>query len=187
MPHINLLPWRQTLRAERQRQFVVVAVGAGIMMALAVAFVHIEFSAQIESQKIRNDFLNKTIAAVEKEIAEIKTLKADKKALLARMDVIQRLQHSRPEIVHLFEEIARNTPKGVYLKSLTRNGDNLNINGVANSNDYVSAFMRRLDSSEWLTNPKLDIIETDRKAGSKARSFRLQVKQTVPKKPGESS
>jgi len=187
MPHINLLPWRQTQRAERQRQFVVVAVGAGIMMALVVAFVHIEFSAQIESQERRNDFLKKTIATVEKEIAEIRTLKEDKKALLARMDIIQQLQHSRPEIVHLFEEIARNIPKGVYLKSLARNGDSLNISGIANSNDYVSAFMRRLDSSEWLTNPKLDIIQSDKKSGSRARTFKLQVKQTIPNKPGESS
>jgi type IV pilus assembly protein PilN len=178
MPRINLLPWREAQRIEKQRQFTVMAFGAVILSALAVIFVHIQFSSMIESQNIRNRFLNDSIASVEKEIAEIKTLKADKKALLARMEVIQTLQRSRPGIVHLFEELATTTPNGVYLKTAARKGSSINLTGIANSNDSVSKFMRRLDSSPWLANPELKVIEGDPK--TKGSRFVMQVTQETP-------
>ncbi|MGD8641306.1 MAG: pilus assembly protein PilN, partial [Gammaproteobacteria bacterium] len=122
MPHINLLPWREELRTAKQRQFNTALAGAAIVTGLAIVFVHIQMTSMINSQGQRNQFLEKTIAKVEKEIEEIKTLKQDKERLLARMEVIQRLQSSRPEIVHLFEEIANATPKGVYLLDTARTG-----------------------------------------------------------------
>jgi type IV pilus assembly protein PilN len=176
MPHINLLPWREVQRAERQRQFAVTAAGAAIMSALLVVLVHIQISGQIESQSARNKFLEDTIAQVDKEIAEIKTLQEDKKALLARMEIIQKLQSSRPEIVHFFEEVALNTPKGIYLTSATRGGDTLTVEGIADSNDSISAFMRKLDESPWFTNPKLNIIQSS----GKSSTFKLDVVQTRP-------
>jgi len=179
MPRINLLPWREAQRIEKQRQFSVIAIGAVILSALAVVFIHIQFSSMIESQNTRNAYLNKEIAVVEKQIAEIKTLKADKKALLARMEVIQTLQRSRPGIVHLFEEIASTTPDGIYLQSTARVGSKIKISGIANSNDSVSKFMRRLDSSPWLANPKLNVIENKRK-GSASSKFSLEVTQETP-------
>ena len=180
MPRINLLPWREAQRVEKQRQITVIAIGAAIFSCLAVVFVHIQFASMIESQNTRNTLLQNTIAKVEKEISEINTLKADKKALLARMEVIQTLQRSRPEIVHLFEEIALTTPDGVYLEKTIRKGELIKLFGVANSNDSVSKFMRRLDASQWLANPKLDFIENAAK-GSKGSKFSLQVMQETPK------
>ncbi len=177
MPHINLLPWREAERTEKQRQFMVIAVGASVLAALLIAFIHIQFTAMINGQNARNKFLQETIKSVEKDIEEIKTLKEDKKALLARMNVIQQLQRSRPEIVHLFEEIAKATPKGVFLLKTSRKGRVLHVEGVANSNDSVSAFMRQLDASLWLTNPKLSVINAKKAAYPKSSWFQLEVNQ----------
>lgn len=177
MPHINLLPWREELRAARQRQFTVTLIGAAIFMALVVVLAHIQTNGMIDNQKARNAYLNKTIKEVEKQIEEIRTLKEDKAALLARMDVIQKLQSSRPEIVHLFEEISKATPKGVYLLHTSRKGTTLEIDGVADSNDNVSAFMRQLNDSPWLTNPRLDIIDSSRKEYPNSSWFKLKVEQ----------
>jgi type IV pilus assembly protein PilN len=180
MPHINLLPWREELRSAKQRQFNTALAGAAIVTALAVVFVHIQMTSMIESQNQRNQFLENTIKKVEKEIEEIRDLKRDKENLLARMEVIQKLQSSRPEIVHLFEEIANAAPKGVFLLDASRTGDKLSITGVADSNDSVSAFMRNLDSSAWLTNPKLSVIDSSKKEYENASWFSLEVTQTTP-------
>jgi len=180
MPHINLLPWREELRSEKQRQFNVTLAGAAIFSALAVVFVHIQMTSMIESQNSRNTFMEDTIKKVEKEIEEIKTLKRDKESLLARMQVIQQLQSSRPEVVHLFEEVALATPKGVFLLNTERTGTNISITGVANSNDSVSKFMRNLDASEWLTNPKLSVIDSAKQQYPDSSWFKLEVTQTKP-------
>jgi type IV pilus assembly protein PilN len=177
MPHINLLPWREAARQERQRQFAVIAVGAAVLAVLAIVFVHLQFSGMIDTQKGRNQFMEKQIEEVNKQIAEIKTLKDDKKALLARMEVIQKLQRSRPEVVHLFEEISKATPKGVFLLNTVRNGKKLAIEGVADSNDSVSAFMRQLNASPWLSNPRLSVIESNKSGYKDASWFKLDVDQ----------
>ena len=182
MPHINLLPWREELRAAKQRQFNTAMAGAAIVTALAVVFVHIQMTSMIESQNQRNKFLETTIKKVEKEIEEIRTLKEDKARLLARMQVIQKLQSSRPEIVHLFEELSNAVPKGVFLLDAARKKNKLTITGVANSNDNVSLFMRNLDTSAWLTNPKLSIIDSAKKDYPNSSWFVLEVTQTRPKK-----
>ncbi|MGD8570123.1 MAG: PilN domain-containing protein [Gammaproteobacteria bacterium] len=181
MPHINLLPWREELRAAKQRQFNTALGGAAVVTGLAIVFVHIQMTSMISSQNQRNQFLDTTIKKVEKQIEEIKTLKKDKERLLARMEVIQKLQSSRPEIVHLFEEIANATPKGVFLLDTARTGDKLDITGVADSNDNVSAFMRKLDASAWLTNPKLSIIDSTNKNWPNRSWFKLEVTQITPK------
>ena len=186
MPHINLLPWREELRAAKQRQFNTALAGAAIVTALAVVFVHIQMTSMIESQNRRNQFMETTIKKVEKEIEEIRTLKQDKERLLARMQVIQKLQSSRPEIVHLFEELSTSTPKGVFLTDAKRETNMLNITGVANSNDSVSLFMRNLDASAWLTNPKLSIIDSAKKEYPNSSWFKMEVTQTRPKKEGDS-
>ena len=180
MPHINLLPWREELRTAKQRQFNTALAGAGIVTALAVVFVHIQMTSMIETQNQRNQFMQNTIKKVEKEIEEIKDLKRDKEQLLARMEVIQKLQSSRPEIVHLFEEVSNATPKGVFLLDAVRSGSLVSITGVADSNDSVSAFMRNLDTSAWLTNPKLTIIDSAKKEYPNQSWFKLEVSQTAP-------
>lgn len=185
MPHINLLPWREELRAAKQRQFTTALAGAAIVTAMAVVFVHFQMTSMISSQDQRNKYLETTIKKVEKEIEEIRTLKQDKARLLARMQVIQKLQSSRPEIVHLFEELATATPKGVFLLDAKRSEDMLNITGVANSNDSVSLFMRNLDASAWFKNPKLNIIDSAKKEFPSSSWFRLEVTQSRPKKQKE--
>ena len=185
MPHINLLPWREVARQERQRQFAVVAVGAAVLASLVVVFIHLQFSGIIDTQNGRNQFLENQIKEVDKQIAEIKTLKDDKKALLARMEVIQKLQRSRPEVVHLFEEISKATPKGVFLLNTVRTGNKLNIEGVADSNDSVSAFMRQLNASPWLNNPRLAVIETNKSGYKDASWFKLDVDQVEYVEPDQ--
>jgi type IV pilus assembly protein PilN len=180
MPHINLLPWREELRTAKKRQFNTALAGAAIVTALAVVFVHIQMTSMISSQNSRNQFLENTIKQVEKEIEEIRDLKSAKENLLARMEVIQKLQSSRPEIVHLFEEIANAAPKGVFLLDAARTGNKLTITGVADSNDNVSAFMRNLEASEWLSNPKLSVIDSSKKEFENSSWFSLEVTQTAP-------
>lgn len=180
MPHINLLPWREELRRERQRQFVNVAVGAAIVMVGIIVLVHLQMSGLIENQNNRNQFLTQTIAQVDKDIKEIEDLEKEKEALLARMKIIQELQSSRPEIVHIFDELARAVPENVYLLKASRTDTEISLEGVADSNDYVSQFMRNLNDSQWFNNPRLTVIESGKKEYPNASWFQLNVAQTSP-------
>ncbi|HEC20350.1 MAG TPA: pilus assembly protein PilN [Gammaproteobacteria bacterium] len=177
MPHINLLPWREEERREKQRQFINIAAGAAIVMVGIIVLVHLRMSGVIEDQNNRNQFLEEVITQVDKEIAEIKTLEKEKAALLARMKIIQELQSSRPEIVHIFDEIARTIPDKAFLLKMSRKGREISLEGVADSNDYVSEFMRNLNNSPWLTNPRLTVIQSDKKEYPGASWFQLTVKQ----------
>ncbi len=180
MTRINLLPWRERQRKELQRQFVSIAGGAVVLMGAIIFYVHLHMASLIDAQGARNDFLNKEIAAVEEKIKEIKGLENEKQNLLTRMDVIQQLQTRRPEIVHLFDEFVRNVPEGVYLTGITQNATAIKITGVAQSNATVSMFMRRLDESEWLSNPSLEVIKANLKGRVRTSIFTLNVNQTVP-------
>lgn len=180
MPHINLLPWREEERRRKQKEFTNIALGAAVLTLAIIGFVHMNISGIIETQEGRNKFLQDEITRVDKEIEEIKTLEQEKKALLARMQVIQELQSSRPGIVHLFDEIAKTIPDKAFLTKMTRRGDSLELFGIADSNDYVSEFMRRLNASPWFTNPKLLVIEAGKGRFADASSFQLQVTQTSP-------
>lgn len=185
MARINLLPWREELRKERQKQFYVVAGGSAAVMLGVIVLVHIHISGMIDSQNSRNKFLENEIKAVEKKIAEIEDLEKQKAQLIARMRVIERLQRNRPEIVHLFEEIAKATPEGLYLTEITQKGTVLTISGQAQSNARVSSFMRNLDASAWLENPVLDVIQSasgkGRNSANKVRTFTLRIKQSSSK------
>lgn len=178
MPHINLLPWREEERRRKQKEFNNIAVGAAALMLAIIGLVHMNVSGMIETQEGRNKFLQEEIGRVDKEIEEIKTLEQEKKALLARMQIIQELQSSRPGIVHLFDEIAKTIPDKAFLTKMTRKGDSLELFGIADSNDYVSEFMRRLNASPWFNNPKLLVIQTGKGRYADASTFQLQVIQT---------
>ena len=179
MTRINLLPWREMRRKEKQRQFVSIAVGAVILAGVIILYVHLHIGSMINAQNTRNDYLKGEIKQVENKIKEIQTLEAEKKSLLARMDVIQQLQSRRPEIVHLFYELMRNVPSGIYLTKVTQNGSAITIDGMAQSNARVSAFMRNLDLSDWLEDPKLEVIkvEKNKKSLGRASNFTLHVTQ----------
>ncbi len=176
---INLLPWREMRRKEQDRQLLSIGVGAWILMGLVIFYAHLHMSGLIENQQKRNDFLNTEIKKVEEEIKEIKELQAARNALLARMRVIQQLQLDRTQVVHLFDELVRKTPEGVYLMTLKQAGQTLTLTGAAQSNARVSAFMRNLDASDWYTKPELDVINVKTKGGERVSEFTLRVDQKV--------
>ena len=179
MARINLLPWREELRKEQQRQFQTILGLSAVLMGLIVLAVHLQIAGMIGSQEDRNDFLKKEITKVEKQIKEINNLAKEKKNLLARMQVIETLQRNRPEVVHLFDEIVKVMPEGTYLTSMKQNNKSLVLNGVAQSNARVSALMRNIDASPWLSNPQLEIIKKDakKKSDEDERSFTLKAVQ----------
>jgi type IV pilus assembly protein PilN len=181
MTRINLLPWREELRQERQKQYMTLLA---LCMALAVAIVgliHFQMANKIDYQKGRNQFLNNEIAKLDKEIEEIRELQKVRKSLVERMEIIKALQESRPSVVHLFTELVTTVPNGVYLKTLEQNDDTLRIVGEAESNARVSSYMRNLNDSEWLKDPNLDVIQIEDKKVTRISSFILSVKQTSPK------
>ena len=180
MAHINLLPWREDLRKERQRDFAIAAAGSAVLGVLAVLAVNMYFTDRTEYQKSRNMFLQNEIASSQKLVEEIKTLQSLKENLVARMDIIQQLQQSRPQIVHLFEELATTVPDGVNLASIDQAAAALTVNGSAQSNARVAAYMRNIESSDWISDPVLKIIENTDKATQSGSTFILQAVQSSP-------
>lgn len=181
MARINLLPWRETRRAELKKEFLQI-LAVVIAVAGAIVFlVMFLFNQAIDSQNARNDILQKQIDEVNRQVAEIAKMKKQKKALVARMKVIQSLQGDRPEIVHLFDEIVRTLPEGVFYQLLNRSEGEISIKGVAESNSRVSSLMRRLDESEWFDNPNLKGVSANRDYGDQANNFDMTVQITSPK------
>jgi len=179
MAHINLLPWREEQRQEQTRQFATVTVLSMALTGAIIFMVHVMFNNQIEHQKYRNKILQDEIATLDASLKQIDALEDTKEQLLARMDVIQPLQQQRPQIVHLFDDFVRTVPEGIYLRDIKQEGDQLTIQGVAESNGRVSAYMRNIDSSDWMSTPKLKVIET--KAGTlRSSDFTLITSQTSP-------
>ncbi len=158
MARINLLPWREQLREERKREFIVLLLGVFIIAAGIIIMIDRNFRADIRYQQARNDFLRREILVLDARVAEIDELKEQKAQISSRMEVIQDLQGSRPVIVRIFDEMVKALPTGVYFNSLQRDGDRLQIEGIAESNNKVSELMRRLDDSEWFINPSLQQI-----------------------------
>lgn len=180
MTRINLLPWREALRKERKRQFASVVGGAALLMLASVVYIHFHVSGMIEYQNSRNSFLDKEIAKVEEKIKEIRELETQKKQLLNRMNVIQDLQTRRPMVVHMLDKLVMALPEGIYLTKLDQKGAELSLDGIAQSNARVSAFMRNLDASDWFSNPKLGVIQVQEKGGARSSKFTLTVKQLTP-------
>ena len=181
MARINLLPWRETQRKEKQQEFyVMLGVGAAIAV-LAVLLAHFQVDARIKAQERRNAFLTNEIVVLDEQIKEIQKLDATRRALIERMEVIQNLQATRPGIVHLFDEIVTTLPDSVYLTELEQSNDQISISGRAESNARVSAYMRNIDDSEWMTKPKLSVISAEEsETGQRISSFSLQLAQTNP-------
>ncbi|MCY4046264.1 MAG: PilN domain-containing protein [Cellvibrionales bacterium] len=180
MATINLLPWREERREELKKQFLVMLAGI-LIAACAVIFVWQSLlNSQIESQLTRNQILQRNINQLEDQVREINALKKQKKELVERMTVIQSLQGNRPVIVHIFDEIVRTLPDGVYFKSISRKGNQLTIVGVAESNNRVSSLMRQLDSSDWFDQPNLQEVKASKSAGGTANDFSLLVNIVSP-------
>ncbi len=177
MPRINLLPWREEERKKRQRDFAVAMGGAVVAAVVVVGLTMFFYGRMIDDQNARNNRLKAEIAVLDQSIKEIDGLEAQKARLLARMEIIEELQKSRPEIVHLFDEITRQLPEGVYLTGLRQNGSTVQVTGVAQSSTRVSALMRRIDGSDWLADPNVEEIQTTDLGPARQSNFIVTLKQ----------
>lgn len=152
---INLLPHREEKRQARQRQFVSFAVLLGILALAVVGLVHMIFSAKIDDQSARNKLLKNEIAKLDDQIREIDKLRDQIQQVLARKQVVETLQANRSEAVHLLDQVVRQLPDGIYLKSIRQGGNRIQMIGYAQSNARVSTLMRNVESSPWVTGPEL--------------------------------
>lgn len=173
MPHINLLPWREEERRQRNKDFGITCFVFAVLALIAIGGVHYWFTQQIELQDQRNKYIRDHIAELDKKIDAIKELDAERERLEARMTIIEELQSSRPEIVHLFDELVSTLPEGIFYKKITQKGRSLTMTGVAQSNARVSSLMRNIESSDWMKNPKLREIKREQKKSSEQETLRL--------------
>jgi type IV pilus assembly protein PilN len=177
MPRINLLPWREAERKRRQRDFGL-AMGGAVLAAIAVIMLTmLAYSQMISAQERRNVRLTEEINELQRSIEEIDGLERQKERLLARMEIIDELQKSRPEVVHLFDELTRQLPEGVYLTGIKQTGSRIEVRGVAQSSTRVSALMRQIDASDWLADPEVERVQTTTSGTSRQAEFIVYLKQ----------
>jgi len=178
MIRINLLPHREAKRKAKRQQFYVLLGLVSVLAGLVVFFVYGVIGARISEQEARNAFLKSEIAILNKQIAEIKDLREKTQALLARKQVIESLQGDRAEAVHLLNELARQVPEGVYLKSLKQTGRQIQLVGYTQSNSRVSTLMRNLEASPWVEAPKLIEVKAVTLAGRRLSEFGMTATMT---------
>jgi type IV pilus assembly protein PilN len=177
MPKINLLPWREELRQKRKKEFVTAVFGAILVGGLLAYGYKLTVQGWTSAQNGRNEILRTEIAELDKQIEEIDGLENQKERLLARMQIIDQLQRSRPEVVHLFDELVDALPEGVYLTEVKQSTDRVEISGSAQSSTRVSALMRNIDDSSWLKSPGLDVVETVETGPARNAKFKVFAEQ----------
>lgn len=178
MIRINLLPHRELKRKARQQQFAIFAGAVCLFGLLTLWGVHNQIAGKIDYQNGRNQFLNTHIAILDQQIAEIRGIKGQIQELLARKGVVETLQGNRTEVVHLLDQLVRQLPDGVYLKSIKQEGPSVNLTGYAQSNAWVSTLMRNLESSPWLESPVLIEIKAVTVNNVRQNEFNLNIKLT---------
>ena len=174
---INLLPWREELRKEQDRQLFVLAAVAWMLMGVVVGYGHFHMTGRIDAQNARNKYLQSEISKLDKQIAEIKDIKKKRGALVARMNVIYRLQADRTRLVYVMDGLVKTIPEGVFYTQLTKSGNTIKIDGTAQSNARVSALMRNFEASPWFKNPDLAVINVRGSGGSRVSDFKMTVQQ----------
>jgi type IV pilus assembly protein PilN len=179
MPRINLIPWREAERKQKRQEFAVGAFAAVLFAGIIAFAVNWQMQSAIDHQAERNQYLKDEIAKLDKQIAEILDLEQQKQRLSARIQVIEQLERSRAEVVHLFDQLVRTLPDGIYLTAVKQTDNKIQVKGVAQSSTRVSNYMRNIDSSEWLSNPSLDILET-KGSGDAGSDFTLNAVQKNP-------
>lgn len=180
MANINLLPWREERREELKKEFLVVLGGVAVFAIVIVLAWNSAIESSITNQTARNNFLQGKIDELSHQVKEIQELKSQREQLVDRMKIIQALQGNRPEIVHIFDELVRTLPDGVYYTKVERKGGKITINGTAESNNRVSSLMRRLNTSEWFQNPNLITVKANPDFGEQANDFMLTVAMATP-------
>lgn len=185
MVRVNLLPHREQKRQARQRQFISMAIGLAVLGVAIVGLVHIVIAARIENQNGRNTLLKTEIAKLDEQIKEIDKLRDQTQALLARKQIVETLQSNRTEAVHLLDQLVRQLPDGLYLKSVKQVGAKVTLTGYAQSNARVSTLMRSIESSPWLATPELIEIKSVPLDKQKVNEFTLslQMKRAVEAPP----
>jgi len=181
MAKINLLPWRDEYRREKQQEFLSVLGFIGLATALAAYLWISSIQGAIDNQNQRNSILDAEIAALEEKVKEISELRKRRTELLDRMKVIQALQGERPVIVRYFDELVRAMPEGIYLTTLDRTGDRIELKGISESNVRVSSLMRNIDESDWFSAPNLSSVKAAPQFGEQASEFSLSFKTSKPK------
>ena len=185
MTQINLLPWRDERRRQKNKDFF---IGAGLFAFLAIiisGWAYFTVQQRIDFQTSRNHYLEQETKLIQEKLKEIVELDSIKDRLLSRMEVIQQLQIQRPQVVHLFHELTATLPEGVHLALIEQTQDTITLEGRAVSNASVSAFMRNLDKSEWLKTPNLEVIQTEK--DKTISTFKLHLNQTTPSTASEKS
>jgi len=177
MPRINLLPWRAELRQKRKKEFMVALAGSLIVAVGVIYLSKLTVQGWTSAQQGRNEVLRTEIAALEKQIQEISNLETQRDRLRARLQVITQLQRSRPEVVHLFDELVNAIPEGVYLTGVTQQGTRIEIKGNAQSSTRVSALMRNIDDSAWLKGPGLEGVDFVTAGTERNAQFRVFAEQ----------
>jgi type IV pilus assembly protein PilN len=186
MANLNLLPWRELRRKELDRQVRNIAIGIAIIMAGLVYWAYLFMGSLIEEQDQRNRFLQQEIKKVEQELKEVNEVKKKKSQLIARMEVIQKLQSDRTRMVKLFDGLARNLPKGMYLSLFEIKGNKITLEGAADSNGTISKFMRLIEGSDYFTTPNLNVINIKNDKGLRVSNFTLKFNFIkAKKKPAE--
>jgi type IV pilus assembly protein PilN len=184
MARINLLPWRDERRQQRQKNLIAALVVSGVVAAVVVGIAWYAVNQAITFQQNRNEFLQSETRLVDRKIKEIKELEKVKNQLLARMDVIESLQDSRKQPVHFFNELTTTLPEGVYVLSVVQKDDSITVSGRAQSNARVSEYMRNIVDSTWFSKPSLVVITT--KKSGKVRSSEFTLKFKINRKATES-
>lgn len=184
MARINLLPWREERRKQRQQEFFVILGAAAMIGLLLFLLVGWQIGNLQDNQDQRNQKLKNEIALLDRRIKKIEELEAKRSRILARKQVIEELQKSRSQIVHLFDELVRTIPDGVRLGDLKQQGTKLTLSGVAESNAKVSAYMRSLEASEWMKDPDLSITQASTEENNLDR-YKFELSVTVINKGAE--
>jgi type IV pilus assembly protein PilN len=174
MTRLNLLPWRELRRKQLDRQIINIAIGVALLACGLVYLGYHIMNQKIEEQVARNNFLNKEIKKVEKELKEVNKVKKLRSDLIARMEVIQKLQSDRTRMVKLFDGLAKNLPKGMYLTLFEIKGNQITLNGSADSNGTISKFMRLIEGSEYFTTPDLNVINIKDTQGIRSSNFTMK-------------
>lgn len=187
MANINLLPWREAQRRERNRETLMMCIGIWVVAGILVFLGKAIMDSRISAQEERNALIQRKIDDLSVIIKEIEDIKEKRDELLARMEVIQNLQKNRSRIVHVFDDLAIKLPKGVYYDTVVKNDQKIQINGKAQSNGRVSALMRSLDASDWFDNANLKVVDVVDSNGALVSKFDVDIKEEIKDKDQQNS
>lgn len=177
---INLLPWRAELREQRKKDFLAILVGCALVGVVIFAIWYMAIQSLIDYQQMRNTKLQNEITSLNAKVEEIDKLKKKRAEMIERMKVIQSLQGTRPLIVHVFDEMVRKQPEGVYFTKIEKKDNRIFITGTAESNNRVSTLMRDLQKSEWFEDPLLTKVQANPALGEQGTDFNLAVDVSLP-------